>query len=103
MELERLSAVRATAQGLWELNFNKDNTSPASFTLEGGSKVEVRTEQTFDASCTGEERPANLQLPLAPHTCYRCCDSGICIHMHACMSQPISAKSSSCSKPCRSR
>jgi hypothetical protein len=28
-------------QGLWELSFNKDNTSPAPFALEGGSKVEV--------------------------------------------------------------
>lgn len=70
MELERLSAVRATAQGLWELNFNKDNTSPASFTLEGGSSVEVRTEQTFGAARAGEERPVNLILLLAPHTCY---------------------------------
>lgn len=29
-------------KGLWELSFNKDNTSPAPFALEGGSKVEVQ-------------------------------------------------------------
>jgi hypothetical protein len=33
--------VRVAAQGLWELSFSKDATSPANFTLEGGAKVEV--------------------------------------------------------------
>lgn len=33
--------VCAAAQGLWELSFSKDATSPAPFTLEGGAKVEV--------------------------------------------------------------
>jgi hypothetical protein len=35
-------------QGLWELSFNKDNTLPAPFALEGGSKVEVSR-----TTCTG--------------------------------------------------
>lgn len=68
-----MSAVCATAQGLWELNFNKDNSSPASFTLEAGSKVEVGTEQpSLDAACTVDERQSNALSPLAPHTCYQC-------------------------------